>query len=358
MDMHRIDNPYSGEIVAERRLLTPSEVEGVVTRAFRAHKAWPKSAGADRVAPCERFCQEFEKDGDRIAREVTLQMGKPLAQARGEVKTTLYRARTMMSLAPEALRDDPLPPAPGFIRFVRQEPVGVVLDISAWNYPLLITVNVLVPAVLAGNAVILKHANRTALCGDACARAFERAGAPENLVTAIDASHDTCAQIIARPEIGYVSFTGSVRGGHEVYREGARRFIDVGLELGGKDPAYVAADADLSYAIENLVDGSFYNAGQSCCGIERIYVHASLYERFLEGALAEMRKQLKLGDPLDAATTLGPMAQPDAPAKLEAQVEEARAKGGRVLCGGKTTTAGGRGRFFDPCLIADAGPQV
>jgi len=354
MDTHRIDNPYTGEMVAERRLLAPSEVEGVVTRAFRAHKAWAKTAVADRVALCERFCEEFEKDGERIAREVTLQMGKPLAQARGEVKTTVHRARTMMSLAPEALRDDPLPPVPGFIRFVRHEPVGVVLDISAWNYPLLITVNVLVPAVLAGNALILKHANRTALCGDAFARAFERAGAPENLVTAIDASHDTCAQIIARPEIGYVSFTGSVRGGHEVYREGAKRFIDVGLELGGKDPAYVAPDADLGHAVANIVDGAFYNAGQSCCGIERIYVHASIHDRFVQAALAEIRKY-RLGDPLDGATTMGPMAQADAPRKLASQVEEARAKGGRVLCGGKPLhDAAGRGRFFDPCLVADA----
>ena len=354
MDTHRIDNPYTGETVAERRLLDAAGVEGVVTRAFRAHKAWAKTPLADRIALCERFCAEFEKDGDRIAREVTLQMGKPLAQARGELKTTVHRARVMMSLAPEALRDDPLPAVPGFTRFVRHEPVGVVLDISAWNYPLLITVNVVIPAVLAGNAVVLKHANRTALCGEAFARAFERAGAPENLVTAIDASHQTCAQIIARPEIGYVSFTGSVRGGHEVYREGARRFIDVGLELGGKDPAYVAADADLDHAIANLVDGAFYNAGQSCCGIERIYVHASLYERFVEGALAEVRKY-RLGDPLESATTMGPMAQADAPRKLAAQVEEARTKGGRVLCGGKPIhDAAGRGRFFDPCLVADA----
>jgi len=354
MDTHRIDNPYTGETVAERRLLDAAGVEGVVTRAFRAHKAWAKTPLADRIALCERFCAEFEKDGERIAREVTLQMGKPLAQARGELKTTVHRARVMMSLAPEALRDDPLPAVPGFTRFVRHDPVGVVLDISAWNYPLLITVNVVVPAVLAGNAVVLKHAHRTALCGDAFARAFERAGAPENLVTAIDASHETCAQIIARPEIGYVSFTGSVRGGHEVYREGARRFIDVGLELGGKDPAYVAADADLDHAIANLVDGAFYNAGQSCCGIERIYVHASLYESFVEGALAEVRKY-RLGDPLEGATTMGPMAQADAPRKLAGQVEESRTKGGRVLCGGKPIhDAAGRGRFFDPCLVADA----
>jgi acyl-CoA reductase-like NAD-dependent aldehyde dehydrogenase len=354
MDMHRIDNPYTGETVAERPLLAAAEIEGLVARAFRAHKAWARTQIAERVALCERFCQQFERENERIAREVTQQMGKPLSQARGEVKTTLHRARTMMSLAADALRDEPLPPLPGFDRFIRHEPVGVVLDISAWNYPLLITVNVLVPAVLAGNAVILKHANRTALCGDAFARAFERSGAPENLVTAIDATHETCARIIARPEVGYVSFTGSVRGGHEVYREGAKRFIDVGLELGGKDPAYVAPDADLDHAIANLVDGAFYNAGQSCCGIERIYVHASLYDRFVEGALAEVRKY-QLGDPLDGATSMGPMAQPDAPAKLSAQVEEARAKGGRVLCGGKPVhDATGRGRFFDPSLVIDA----
>jgi acyl-CoA reductase-like NAD-dependent aldehyde dehydrogenase len=354
MDTHRIDNPYTGETVAERPLLKDSDVEGLVTRSFRAHKAWARTSIAERVALCERFCQQLEKDSERVAREVTAQMGKPLAQSRGEARTTLHRARAMMALAPEALRDDPLPPLPGFTRFVRHEPVGVVLDISAWNYPLLISVNVVVPAVLAGNSVILKHANRTALCGEAFERAFAAAGAPEGLVTAVDATHQTCARIIARPEVGYVSFTGSVRGGHEVYREGAKRFIDVGLELGGKDPAYVAPDADLDHAIANIVDGAYYNAGQSCCGIERIYVHASIYDRFVEGALAEVRKY-KLGDPLDPATTMGPMAQPGAPEKLEAQVEEARGKGARVLCGGKPVRdAAGKGRFFDPSLVIDA----
>lgn len=354
MDTHRIDNPYSGETVAERRFLQASQIEGLVTRSFRAHKSWARTPIAERVALCERFCQEFDKDGERIAREVTEQMGKPLAQARGEVKTMLRRARAMMSIAAEALRDDPLPPVPGFTRFVRHEPVGVVLDISAWNYPLLITVNVVVPAVLAGNAVIVKHANRTALCGEAFARAFEKAGAPENLVTAIDATHEICAAIIARPEIGYVSFTGSVRGGHEVYREGAKRFIDVGLELGGKDPAYVAPDADLEFAVANIVDGAYYNAGQSCCGIERVYVHDSLYTEFTDAALAEVRKY-KLGNPLEAATTMGPLAQPGAPEKLQAQVEEARNKGARVLCGGAPVhDAAGRGRFFDPALVVDA----
>src|SRR5207248_11686274 len=170
---------------------------------------------------------------------------------------------------PEALADEPLTAVPGFTRFIRHEPVGVVLDISAWNYPLLITVNVVVPAVLAGDAVLIKHAMRTALCGEAFERAFAAAGAPEGLVTAVHADHDGCARIIARPEIGYVSFTGSVRGGHEVYREASNRFIDAGLDLGGKDAAYVAPDADFDHAVAHRVDGAFYNAGQCCSGIGR-----------------------------------------------------------------------------------------
>jgi acyl-CoA reductase-like NAD-dependent aldehyde dehydrogenase len=349
----RIDNPYTGEIVAERRFLSPSEIGRLVERAARAQRAWARTALAERVALCERFCAAFEQDGERIATEITRQMGKPLQQARGEVKTALVRARHMMSIAPQALADEPLPDKDGFTRFIRHEPVGVVLDISAWNYPLLITVNVVVPAVLAGDSVLIKHATRTALCGEAFERAFAAAGAPEGLVSALHADHDVCARIIGRPEIGYVSFTGSVRGGHEIYREVSARFIDAGLELGGKDPAYVAPDADLDHAIANLIDGAFYNAGQSCCGIERVYVHRSLYDRFVEGAVAEVGK-LHMGDPMDPATTLGPMAQPGAPEKLEAQAEEARAKGGRVLCGGRAVKVGGKGRFFDPCVVADA----
>jgi acyl-CoA reductase-like NAD-dependent aldehyde dehydrogenase len=352
-----VDNPYTGEIVFRVPTLSEGDVEAVVTRAARAQRAWSHTSIEERVALCERFCRELEKDAEEAAREITLQMGKPLAQSRGEVRTALARARYMMSIAPEALRDDPLPAVPRFTRFVRHEPVGVVLDIAAWNYPLLIAVNVVVPAVLAGNAVLVKHAARTPLCGEAFARNFARAGAPEGLVTAVQCGHAVAARIIARPEVGYVSFTGSVRGGHEVYAECAKRFIDCGLELGGKDPAYVAPDADLDFAVANLVDGAFYNAGQSCCGIERIYVHASVYERFVEGAVAEVRKY-RLGDPLAEGVTLGPMAQPGSDKKLELQADEARHKGGRVLVGGKAIQVEGRGRFFDPCLVADATHQM
>jgi len=193
------------------------------------------------------------------------------------------------------------------------------------------------------------------LCADHFAKAFEKAGAPKGLVQALHADHSTVARVLARPEVGFAHFTGSVKGGHEVYSEVAKsRFIDVGLELGGKDPAYIAEDADLKYAVENVVDGGFYNAGQSCCGVERVYVHKSLYKQFLDQAVP-LIQAYNLGNPLESSTTLGPMAQQSAIDFLTKQVQEAKQMGGRVLVGGSATKdKAGKGRFFAPTLVADA----
>ncbi len=350
----RVDNPFSGEVVAEVPLATEAEANALVSRSAAAQRAWAKAPLAERIALCRAFVAAFEARGEEIARDITLQMGKPIAQSRNEVKGCLFRARHLIELAPDALAPEVLPPLDGFARKITHEPVGVVLDIAAWNYPLLIAVNVVVPAILTGDSVLLKHAARTPLCAEHFARAFADAGAPKDLVLPLHADHATVAQVIRRPEVGYVSFTGSVRGGHEVYRAvAAERFVDAGLELGGKDPAYVAEDADLDHAVENLVDGAFYNAGQSCCGIERIYVHRSHYDAFVNAAV-ELVRQYRLGDPLDEATTMGPMATPDATSFLSRQVDEAKAKGGKVLCGGKAATVNGKGRFFEPCVVADA----
>ncbi len=348
-----IDNPYTGELVADRPYATRGEAFSALDRASRAQAKWAKTPLSERIALCERFCGELDRKRDLIAREVTAQMGKPLSQAKGEVNTALARARHLMSIAADALAEEPLPAQPSTLRFVRHEPVGVVLDIAVWNYPLLIVVNVVIPAVLAGNAVLIKHAPRTALTAEAFARAFAESDAPLDLVQALHADHLTCAELIARPEIGFVSFTGSARGGREVAREAAKRLVSVGLALGGKTPVYIAADANLEHAIVNVVDGAMYNAGQSCSGVERIYVHASHYDAFVEGALAETKKLL-LGDPLRPQTSMGPMAQPDAPRQLAAVIEEARAKGGRILCGGRAASDDGRGRFFEPTLVAEA----
>jgi acyl-CoA reductase-like NAD-dependent aldehyde dehydrogenase len=348
-----VDNPFSGATYCEVPLAGEAEAVALITRSAAAQKDFAQTQVAERVALVGRFAEAALSMKETIARDISGMMGKPIAQARGEVDTLVARSRYMASVAEEALADVLLPAVPNFHRKVIREPLGVVLDIAPWNYPLLTAVNAVVPAVLAGNSVVLKHASRTPLCGDHFVKAFEKAGAPRDLVTSLNADHEVCAAMIARPEVGFVAFTGSVPGGHQVYANAARRFIDAGLELGGKDPGYVAPDADFDHAVANLVDGAFYNAGQSCCGIERIYVHESLYARFLDAAVAQV-KQYRLGDPMDEATTLGPLAQPGSDAFLAKQVDEARSKGARVLCGGAATKVNGMGRFFDPCVVADA----
>ncbi len=348
-----VDDPFTGEVACELPLATAEEAMRAVDGAAEAQRRFRGSPVRERVALVLAFCEAFQGRQEEVARDVTRMMGKPIRQARGEVETMIGRARHMASIAEEALADEPLPRKDGFERFVGREPLGVVLDVAPWNYPLLTAVNVVAPAVLAGNAVVLKHASRTPLCGEHFARAFADAGAPPHLVQALVADHGTVSQVVARPEIGYVAFTGSVPGGREVHREAARRFVGVGLELGGKDPAYVAEDADVAHAVASLAEGAFYNAGQSCCGIERIYVHARHYGRFLE-ELAQAARAFVPGNPMDEATTLGPMAQPDAAPFLARQVAEAREKGGRVLCGGERAAVAGRGRFFLPTVVADA----
>jgi acyl-CoA reductase-like NAD-dependent aldehyde dehydrogenase len=219
-------------------------------------------------------------------------------------------------------------------------------------------VNAVIPAVLAGNAVVLKHSARSALCGEHFADAFAAAGAPPGLVQALHCDHATAERVASDRRIDYVAFTGSVEGGRKLYAAAATKVhVDAGLELGGKDGAYVAPDADLERAVDGIVDGACYNAGQSCCGVERVYVARSLYPAFVEASL-ELMRQYALGDPTAETTTFGPMAQPQAPAFLEAQVRQALSRGARALCGGRASQVDGRGRFFEPTLLVDVAPNL
>jgi len=276
-------------------------------------------------------------------------MGRPLANARGELATMFDRADQSISDAPTALAADVLP-KDGFVRRIEHEPLGIVLDIAAWNYPLVIPINVIVPALLAGNVVLLKHSAKTPLSGQAFARAFGALDVPD-LVTELTLTHEQTADLIGRPQIDHVCFTGSVDGGRRIYQAVAKsRLIDVGLELGGKDPAYVAADADVEFAAANLVDGACFNAGQSCCAIERVYVHRDLYESFLEKAATHLAAY-QLGDPLLESTTMGPLASRGAPAFLQRQVDDATGRGARLLIGGHVPKR--LGNFYPPTLLAD-----
>lgn len=347
-----VDNPFTGETACEVALADEATVSQSLDRAVAAAAEWRTSRLDDRKALCLRAVEAMERHATAIAEDIVRMMGKPLGQAQGEVKTCAARARHLVSIAEASLADVVLPPLAKFERRVVRAPLGVVLDLPAWNYPLLTAVNCVIPAVLAGNAVIVKHSPRTPLCGEHFARAFAEAGAPANLVQALNCDHLASERIVGDARVDHVVFTGSIFGGHRIVAAGAGRFLHTTLELGGNDPAYVAADCDLEKTVENVVDGAMYNAGQSCCAVERVYVHRSLYGQFLERAETLVRAYV-LGDPMFSETTLGPIAQPHHVAELEELVRDAASKGARVVVGGKATTAGGRGRFFEPSLVAD-----
>jgi acyl-CoA reductase-like NAD-dependent aldehyde dehydrogenase len=353
-----VDDPYTLAEAVRLPLADADRVDRTLDAARDAARAWTRRPLADRIAVALAAVEAMEANRDAIAADISHMMGKPLRQARNEVGGMAKRARFMASIAEASLADTVLASDPGRERRIVRVPHGVVFALPAWNYPLLTAVNVVIPAVLAGNAVVLKHSPRSPLCGEHFARAFAAAGAPEALVQALHCDHPTSERIAGDPRVDHVAFTGSVYGGHRIYAAAAqRRFVEVGLELGGKDAAYVAADADLADAVANIVDGACYNAGQSCCAVERAYVHRSLYDAFLEAARAAMSAYV-LGDPMDEATNLGPMAQPTQPAFLAAQVQQATAAGARLLLGGRAIQVGGKGRFFEPTLLADVAQRL
>ena len=330
--MPDIVSPIDGRVAYSFEQLDEGAALHRLARAEEVQRDWRQTSLSERITVCLGMLDAYAKNVERYSEQITRMMGKPLGQARGEFeRSTTERVKHLCAIAAEALADERLPEGNNLRRWIRHEPVGVVLDIAAWNYPLLIAVNVIVPAVLAGNAVLVKHASQTALVADQFEDSFIAAGAPNGLVQAMHMDHATTAELVATRRLGYVSFTGSVRGGHEVYRSVAKdNFIGVGLELGGKDPALVLPDCDFDFTVENLVDGAFYNAGQSCCGIERIYVHESIFDRFVEAYVAKT-KEYVVGDPLDSKTNLGPMVDVKSADAVREQITEAMDKGARAL---------------------------
>jgi acyl-CoA reductase-like NAD-dependent aldehyde dehydrogenase len=319
-------SPVDGRVYVERPLASYEEINETLRTARHAFNEWRQTTLRERAAILTRFCEEFEKRGDKIAEELTWQMGRPARYAPNEVRGTLERARHMIAIAPQALEDIDAGPKDNFTRFVRREPLGVVFTVAAWNYPYLIAVNSVVPALMAGNVVVLKHSAQTPLAAERFAEALTAAGLPEGVVQVLHASHDDTGRIIRDQRVDFVAFTGSVAGGHAVQRAAASRFIGVGLELGGCDPVYVRHDANLAHAIENIVDGAYFNSGQSCCGLQRIYVHHSLYQKFTDG-FVELTRQYVLGDPTEAATTLGPLVRSAAADGVRAQIQASIAAG-------------------------------
>jgi acyl-CoA reductase-like NAD-dependent aldehyde dehydrogenase len=321
-------SPADGSVYLERPLAGAGQIEAAVLAARSAQAAWRDVPLAERQGLISTAVDRFVANQSEIAEEIAWQMGRPIAQCPGEVAGFEERARHMTAIAPEALDDIAVEPKAGFTRFIRRHPLGVIFVIAPWNYPYLTAVNAVVPALLAGNAVILKHSAQTPLCAERFAESF--AGLPKGLFQHLHLSHQGALGLIGHEAIDFVAFTGSVPAGHAVQRAAADRFIGLGLELGGKDPAYVRPDAKLDHAIENLADGAFFNAGQSCCAIERIYVHEAVYEPFIEG-VAAVARAYRLGNPLDPETNLGPMVRTAAADLVRGQTAQALAAGAKAL---------------------------
>ncbi len=351
MSSFDVISPIDGSVVAGRASAPWAAVDLALDRASTAQRRWAVTPLAERARLCSAFADHLDANADAFGREISLQMGRPIRFAPREVGTAANRARKMIELAPRGLAEIPVDAASGFELFIRKEPLGTILVIPAWNYPYLIAVNAVVPALLAGNSVILKHSSQTPLCAERFAEAFDAVGLPDGVFQFLHTDHAVTERAVADERVDFVAFTGSVRGGHAMVRAAADRFINCGLELGGKDPAYVRADADLEHAVENLVDGSFFNSGQSCCGIERIYVDRALYPEFVD-RFAALTRRYRLGDPLDSQTDLGPVVRSSHADFVRGEIAKAIAVGARALIDERDFPTAG-GPYLAPQVLVD-----
>ncbi len=345
-------SPIDGSEVARRSSASQFVIDATLRDASIAQKIWAKVPLAERAAKLTAFVDAMLTMNQEVVPEIAHQMGRPVKWG-GEFRGFEERARHMIKIAPEALA--PIVPElkSGFSRYIEKVPVGIVLVVAPWNYPYLTAVNSIVPALMAGNAVILKAAAQTILVGERFTKAMLAADLPKGLFTNLVLTHEDTSRILSTGAVDHCNFTGSVAGGRAIETSAAGTFTTLGLELGGKDPAYVRADAHFDHAVENLVDGAFFNSGQCCCGIERIYVHESLYERFVEAFVA-LTKTYKLGNPLDEATTLGPMATAKGAEVVRAQIKEAIAKGAKAHIHGELFPEDkGTGTYLMPQVLTD-----
>lgn len=322
-------SPIDGSVFATRETHSFADVQQMLETARQAQQQWSQRSISERSAIVLKAIDALAAVNDEITVEIAQMMGRPVRYG-GEIGGVRERAGYMATIAADALAPLTIEDSDSFHRFIAREPVGVVFVVAPWNYPYLTAVNCIAPALIAGNAVMLKHATQTLLAGERFAAAFQQAGLPEGLFHTLYLSHDDTSALISAKGFDFINFTGSVNGGREMERAAAGTFTAMGLELGGKDPGYVRADADLDAAVETLIDGAMFNSGQCCCGIERIYVDESLFDDFVARAKA-LVESYKLGDPLQPDTTLGPMAHLRFADEVRAQIREAVAAGATAL---------------------------
>ncbi len=321
-------SPIDGSVFAERPALTRDEAEAAIARARQAQAGWAERALQERIDLVMAGVEAVGAMNDEIVPELAHMMGRPVRHG-GEFGGFKERAGHMAAIAKEALNDIEVSDDEAFKRYIKRLPHGVVLVVAPWNYPYMTAINSVAPALIAGNTVVLKHASQTLLVGERMADAFHSAGIPQDAFQNLFLDHQTTSSLIEANRFDFINFTGSVGGGQAMERAAAGTFTGVGTELGGKDPGYVMEDADLDAAVETLIDGAMFNSGQCCCGIERIYVHETLFDSFVEKAVAIVR-EYKLGNPLDSETTLGPMAHVRFAQEVREQISDAVAKGAKA----------------------------
>ena len=344
-------SPVDGSVYAERTPLTLDTATAAAARARAAQKGWAARPLADRIALVKAAVANLNANAPKIVEELAWQMGRP-TRFGGEFGGVNARTEYMSEIAVSTLAPQTVEDSDKFRRYIAREALGVVFIVAPWNYPYLTTINTLVPALIAGNTVVLKHASQTMLVGERLAEAFHAAGIPADVFQNVVLDHATTEHLIANRAFNFVNFTGSVGGGQAIERAAAGTFTPLGLELGGKDPGYVRADANLEAAVDTLMDGAMFNAGQCCCGIERIYVHESLYDAFVEKAVAWV-KTLKLGNPFEADSTLGPMANKRFAAVVRSQISEAVAAGAKALIDPALFPADDGGAYLAPQVLVN-----
>ena len=344
-------SPVDGSVYAERMPLSLDAAKAAAARAKAAQKGWAARPLAERIALVKAGVANLNANAPKIVEELAWQMGRP-TRFGGEFGGVNARTDYMSEIAEATLAPQTIEDSDKFRRYLAREALGVVFIVAPWNYPYLTTINTLVPALIAGNTVVLKHASQTMLVGERLAEAFHAAGVPADVFQNVVLDHATTEHLIANRAFNFVNFTGSVGGGQAIERAAAGTFTPLGLELGGKDPGYVRADANLDAAVDTLMDGAMFNAGQCCCGIERIYVHESLYDAFVEKAVAWV-KTLKLGNPFDADSTLGPMANKRFAAVVRGQIAEAVAAGAKALIDPALFPADDGGAYLAPQVLVN-----
>ena len=330
MSIQKTITPIDNSVYLERPLSTQNEINNVIENSKKSFQSWKSTSIDDRIKIINKFIDNLIALKPEVSKEICWQIGRPISQCGNELRGFEERSRHMVEIAKESLRDIPATKNDEFDNYIYKSPLGVIFVMAPWNYPIITATNTIVPALLAGNTIVIKHSSQTPRCAELISKAFDNTGLPEGVFQFVHTDHQACEKIIADPRIAHVVFTGSVRGGQEVKKYIGTRFINVGLELGGKDPAYVRSDADINHAIENLVDGAMFNSGQSCCGIERIYVDQSIYKDFIDG-FKTITEQYKLGDPSQEDTNLGPVVRLSAANFIRSQISEAEKQGAKRL---------------------------